>query len=280
MARERLVLRCRAVTRRADTEEGPLLVVIDGPAGAGKSTVAKRLAAALDLPRLDTGAIYRTLALVASQRGIRWDDESALASLAQDLPIGFDHVTDDAGSVVERVTHDGQDVSAAIRTPDISQGASKVSALPQVRAALLDLQRALGARGCVAEGRDMGTVVFPHASHKFFLTADLQVRAARRRRDLAMAAPQERSSAPGSAPHETSGRGSEPDSAAAGDQASGVPSVREVAEAMETRDARDRSRAVAPLRPAEDAVVVDSTDLDVDGVVDALLARIRGATSG
>ncbi|MEM6996448.1 MAG: (d)CMP kinase [Myxococcota bacterium] len=165
--------------------DSPLLVVIDGPAGAGKTTVARRVAEALSLPLLDTGAIYRTLALVAHRRGVPWTDDAGLSALATDFPIAFEQ-TPGAGQIVR---FGGEDVSAAIRTPEMSQGASKVSALPGVRKALLGIQRALGATGCVAEGRDMGTVVFPDARHKFFVTADLQARAQRRRGDLVAAAP-------------------------------------------------------------------------------------------
>src|SRR5215210_7555204 len=119
-----------------------MLVVIDGPAGAGKSTVARRLARRLRLPLLDTGAIYRTLALVARERGIAWDDEPALVALADGLAIEFGALTDD-DAALQPVRHDGVDVTAAIRTAEIGQGASKVSSLPGVRAALLDIQRTL-----------------------------------------------------------------------------------------------------------------------------------------
>lgn len=219
--------------------------MIDGPAGAGKSTVARVVAERLGLPRLDTGAIYRTLALLARERGVSWDDEPGLLALADGLSIAFGSA-DASGHPT--VSHAGRDVTAAIRTPEISQGASRVSALPGVRAALLPIQRALGAAGCVAEGRDMGTVVFPHAPHKFFLTASLSARASRRRDELRQT-----------------------DTGAA-------PSVEDVAADLQVRDARDSTRAVAPLRPADDAVLVDTTDLDVDGVVAALLAHIAGHT--
>src|SRR5262245_18895052 len=161
-------LGCPAVPR--------LVVTIDGPAGAGKSTVARRLARVLGYRLLDTGAIYRAVALAARRRGIDWADGAACAAVAAALAIEFAFVGD-----VNHVYLDGQDVSEAIRTQDVSSGASQVSAHPEVRAALLDLQRRLGAGGgVVVEGRDTGTVVFPHAGPKFFLTASEEERARRR----------------------------------------------------------------------------------------------------
>jgi len=233
----------------ARPQDSARLVVIDGPAGAGKSTVARAVAAALGVPMLDTGAIYRTLALVAKQRGVSWDDGDALAELAADFPIEFGAAVDG----VQPVLFEGQAVTQAIRTPEMSEGASKVSSLPPVRQALLGIQRALGASGCVAEGRDMGTVVFPDAPHKFFLTADLATRAARRHGDLTAAAKQE-----------------------AGDASTSVPSIDAVAEAIATRDSRDSNRAEAPLVQAEDAVLIDTTGLDRDQVIARILAEVRG----
>jgi CMP/dCMP kinase len=231
------------------------LVVIDGPAGAGKTTIARRVAAHLGVPLLDTGAIYRALAWWARERGVAWDDEPRLRELARELPIRFsqghaesEHTEprDEESQGIQSVWIGETDVTGAIRTPEMSEGASQVSALPAVREALLAIQRAVGAKGCVAEGRDMGTVVFPDAPHKFFLTADLSARAARRRLDLAASAPK------------------------------GVgPSLREVEAAIQTRDARDSSRAVAPLRAADDAIVVDSTGLDADGVFAVILGHLR-----
>jgi cytidylate kinase len=225
------------VSREATGAES-LVVVIDGPAGAGKSTVAKRLAEVFELTYLDTGAIYRTLALLARRRGVSWEDPAGLGALASALPIAF-------SGRPQRVLLEGEDVSEAIRTAEISEGASRVSAHASVRAALLELQRAFGARGCVAEGRDMGTVVFPDTPHKFFLTADRGVRAARRLRDLQAA------------------------------DAGGAPRLAEVEKQMEERDTRDSSRDVAPLRPAADGVHVDSTDLTVDEVVAHIELAVR-----
>ena len=218
------------------------IVVLDGPAGAGKSTVARHVAAALGLPMLDTGAIYRALALWASRRQVPWDDEQALARLAEHLPLRFE-APPEAGAP-GRVWLGEEDVTRAIRTPEISDGASRVSALPAVRAALLGLQRRLARGGCVAEGRDMGTVVFPGAPFKFFVTADLDTRARRREADLR---------ARGQAP----------------------PPLDELREQIRARDERDASRAVAPLRPAEDARLLDTSHMTVDEVVATVLDRVR-----
>ena len=214
-----------------------LLIVIDGPAGAGKSTVARRLADHYGLPTLDTGAIYRALALMARERGVAWSDEEGLAALADELPLRFVAEPDAA----QRVELAGRDVTAAIRTPEISEGASKVSAHPAVRRALLGIQRRLGAAGCVAEGRDLGSVVFPDAPFKFFLTADDRVRAARRLSELP----------------------------------AGLP-LEQVLQDLQRRDERDQSRAAAPLVQAPDAVRVDSTGLDLDEVVSAIMAAVDG----
>lgn len=222
-----------------------MLVAIDGPAGAGKSSVARHVAASLGLPLLDTGAIYRTLALVATRRGVAWDDGPALAVLGRSLAISFGPLgnPDDA----PKVWLADEDITSAIRTPEISQGASKVSALPAVREALLDIQRASAASGCVAEGRDIGTVVLPHAGHKFFLTADLRTRALRRQAELA----------PPGQP---------------------APAIEMVEREVAERDARDSSRDVAPLRKADDAVLVDTSGMGLDDVVARILAHIVGPT--
>ena len=215
------------------------VVTIDGPAGAGKSTAAKQLAARLGYSFLDTGAIYRTVALVAKRAQIDWGDGPALGALAGRLPIRFEH---QAG--INRVLVDDDDVTAEIRTPDISEGASRVSAQPEVRAALLGLQRAIAARGrVVAEGRDTGTVVFPGAQAKFFLTASPDERAKRRALELA---------------------------------AAGRPSSEaEVRQEMDRRDVRDSTRAVAPLRKADDAVEIDTGGLSPDEVVGLMERTVR-----
>jgi cytidylate kinase len=209
----------------------PFVVAIDGPAGAGKSTAAKKLAARLGYAFLDTGAIYRAVALMARRRGIDWSDAEGVAQVAQQLDISFVPRGD-----VNTVLVDGQDVTREIRAPEMSDGASKVSAHGPVRAALLGLQRRLAASSnIVAEGRDMGTVVFPDAGAKFFLTASAEERARRRTHELQ----------------------------AAGRPAEHAAVLQDILE----RDQRDSTRAVAPLRRADDAVDIDSGGMSPDQVV-------------
>ncbi|MGZ3480850.1 MAG: (d)CMP kinase, partial [Myxococcaceae bacterium] len=211
----------------------PFIVAIDGPAGAGKSTVSKLLARRLGLSFVDTGALYRTVALSARRQGIATDDDAGLAEVLRAIRISFRATGDE-----NRVYLDGEDVSSEIRTPDISLAASAVSARPVVRAGLLGLQRRLALEapvGAVLEGRDIGTVVFPEADLKFFLEANPDVRARRRYEELFQ-------------------KGSE-------------SSLEAVLADQIKRDRDDASRAVAPLKPADDAVRVDSSSKPLSEVV-------------
>jgi cytidylate kinase len=222
------------------TSQVPRFVVaIDGPAGAGKSTVARTLATRLGYTFLDTGALYRTVALVALDKQIPWDDGPRLGALTRALEIVFVREQERI-----RILADARDVTEAIRSAEISEGASRVSAQPEVRAGLLDMQRKVAAQAnVVAEGRDIGTVVFPSARAKFFLIANLDTRAQRRTLEL---------------------------------QAAGRPAVlAEVLAEMRIRDERDSGRAVAPLRRADDAIEIDSSLATPDEVVERMVAIVR-----
>lgn len=221
-------------------------VAIDGPAGAGKSTVARRIADRLGFVLVDTGALYRAVALAAKRAGVGWDQEAEVTAIAESLAADHRIAFERHAELGVRVLLDGEDVSSAIRAPDMSLGASRVSAIGGVRAALLDLQRqAGGGGGVVLEGRDIGTVVFPDAEVKFFLTAGATERAKRRHEELA---------------------------------AKGQPvSFEETLDDVERRDRADSQRAVAPLRQAEDAILIDSSGRDIDDVVGEMVRHIERA---
>jgi CMP/dCMP kinase len=218
----------------------PLIVAIDGPAGAGKSTVARALAQRFGLLNIESGAMYRAFALKALNSGVSTNDAAALDALAHATEVRLE-----PGPDGNRVLLDGLDVTAQLRTPQITVAASQVSVHPLIRRWLVTLQQALGARGnVVMEGRDIGTVVFPHAPVKIFLDASPEKRGERRYE-------QNRGSA----------------------IVTQLPAA--VLEEIRERDRRDRTRADSPLRPAPDAVIIDSTDLSLEQVIARAAALVE-----
>jgi CMP/dCMP kinase len=216
-----------------------LIVTIDGPAGSGKSTVARKLASHLGYLYLDTGALYRAVAWKAKTVGVAPTNAAAIVALLPSIKISMEQASNGM-----RVSVNHQDITEHIRTPEISFFAAHISAIPGVRAWLLPQQRDVGAKGgIVAEGRDLGTVVFPQADVKFFLDADVNTRVKRRQHDLT----------------------------AAGQAAKQVASTKRH---IEDRDERDRSREVAPLVPARDAQIIDTSTLTVDQVIDRMMSTI------
>ena len=216
-----------------------MIVAIDGPAGAGKSTVARAVARRLGVAYLDTGAMYRALTWLALEAEVPPGDEAALVALARENPIEIES-TDDG----DRVRVRGQDVTAAIRRPEVAAQVSEVSAHPPVRAEVVSAQRALLSQGSwVSDGRDVGTVVCPDADLKVFLTASLHERARRRRADL-------------------HARGVNMDEAT-------------VLEDVRRRDHADSTRSASPLRIARGAVVIDSSELDADAVAELIVSLVE-----
>jgi cytidylate kinase len=226
------------------------IIAIDGPAGAGKSTIARHLARHFGLLNLETGAMYRAFALKALRAGLPLDDGDALEELAAETSISLD-----AGEEENRVLLDGEDVTGLIRNPTVTDAASRVSTFPAIRTWMVRLQQQLGAEGgVVMEGRDIGTVVFPHAPVKIFLDAAPEVRGQRRYEQMGQQ---------GRAP---------------------VAPPNEILRELHARDERDRNRADSPLKPASDAVLLDSTGMTLEQavaaaevIVEAKLGRANAA---
>lgn len=217
------------------------VITVDGPGGSGKGTLSGMLAARLGWHLLDSGALYRLLAFAAQKRGTDLADEQALVELAANLDVQF---IADAEGGEQRIMLEGDDVSRTIRTETVGAGASRVAALPAVRQALLARQQAFReAPGLVADGRDMGTVVFPDAQLKIFLTASPEIRAERRYRQLL--------------------------------EKGETASLAGLLDEINARDERDMNRSIAPLRPAEDAVLIDSSHMSIENVLETVQAEAR-----
>lgn len=219
----------------------PYQIAIDGPAGAGKSTIAKAVAKSLGYYYVDTGALYRGLAFGLMQKGVPFADEKAVENEIKNIDVELLYENG-----VQKVFCNGTDCSTLIRTSEIGEGASVISQYASVREKLLDLQRNVARRhSCVMDGRDIGSVVLPHANKKFFLTASPEVRARRRTLEF---------------------------------REKGEPANYEsILEEVKKRDERDMNRAVAPLKQVEDAIFIDSSDLNIEEVVDRILAYCIGS---
>ena len=215
-----------------------LLITIDGPAGAGKTTVSRALADRLGYRYIDTGALYRGLALTVKNQGVNPESDADLARLCKNLKMAF--AVNNKGL---RLLSNGEDVTDRIRTPEITMLASAVSAKPVVRKHLFELQMSMGLeKAAVFEGRDMGTVVFPDADVKFFLNASTRTRARRRFEEL---------------------------------PSNSAQTLDDVERDIKQRDQNDSTRELAPLKPAEDAIIIDSTDLSVSQVVEMMVSHIK-----
>lgn len=217
-----------------------IAIAIDGPAGAGKSSLSKEVAKELSFIYVDTGALYRTIGLAASRKGLKKDDKAEIISMLNDIDVKLSF--NDEGTQI--VLLNGEDVSSFIRTPEASMFASAVSAIPEVRAFLLDLQRNMAKRdNVIMDGRDIGTVVLPDAKIKIFLTASPEKRAMRRHKE---------------------------------NIEKGIDSTyEEVLKDVNQRDYQDSHREIAPLKPAEDSVLVDTSDYDFEGSKELLLKVIK-----
>jgi cytidylate kinase len=220
-----------------------MIVAIDGPAASGKSTVARALARRLGMGYLDTGAMYRSVAWLALRRGVALDDEEGLARLATEHPVTL---TGEPGSGLSVVSVDGADVTSAIRTPEIDSAVSTVARVPSLRRLMVDAQRSAASTGdYVVEGRDIGTVVFPDADVKAFITASPEERARRR---------------------------------AADERAAGLtPNEEDTQARLEARDHKDSSRQASPLMTADDAFLIDTTGMSVEQVVDTIVQMVEEA---